>query len=118
MEMWTDIGYYSNFIHRLQKKGDDRFSEFFHKRLNTAQVNSKFLASEISMSEKNKNSSVDEVANVNVFCDDIVHVEASAYAHWTDFLSALIYAAANQGRSSTSIIILRCEPARAPRPVQ
>jgi len=38
------------------------------------------------------------------FYDDIVHVEASAYAHWTDFLSMLIYAAANQGRSSTSFI--------------
>jgi len=29
----------------------------------------------------NRNSSVDEIANVNVFYDDIVHVEASAYAH-------------------------------------
>ena len=38
------------------------------------------------------------------FYDDIVHVEASAYAHWTDFLSMLIYVAANQGRSSTSFI--------------
>jgi len=47
------------------------------------------------------------------FYDDIVHVEASAYADWTDFLSILIYAAANQGRSSTSFIILRCEPASA-----
>jgi len=45
------------------------------------------------------------------FYDDIVHVEASAYAQWTDFLSMLIYAA-NQGRSSTSFIILRCEPAQ------
>ena len=44
------------------------------------------------------------------FYDDIVHVEASAYAHWTDFLSMLIYAAANQGRSSTSFIMLHCEP--------
>jgi len=34
--------------------------------------------------------------------DDIV--KASAYAHWTDFLSMLIYAAANQGRSSASFI--------------
>jgi len=47
------------------------------------------------------------------FYDDIVHVETSAYAHLTDFLSVLIYAAANQGRSSTSFIILRCEPASA-----
>jgi len=38
------------------------------------------------------------------FYVDIVHIEASAYAHWTDFLSMLIYAAANQGRSSTSFI--------------
>jgi len=29
----------------------------------------------------NKNSSGDETANVNFFYDDIVHVEASAYAH-------------------------------------
>jgi len=29
------------------------------------------------------------------FNDDIVHVEASAYAHWTDFLSMLLYATAN-----------------------
>jgi len=29
----------------------------------------------------NKNSSADEIANVNFFYDDIVHVEASAYAH-------------------------------------
>ena len=28
-----------------------------------------------------KHSSVDEIANVNVFCDNIVHIEASAYAH-------------------------------------
>jgi len=28
-----------------------------------------------------KNSSVDEIANVDVFYDDIVHVEASACAH-------------------------------------
>ena len=49
------------------------------------------------------------------FYDDIVHVEVSAYARWTDFLSMLIYAAANQGRLSTSFIILRCdcEPAGA-----
>jgi len=46
------------------------------------------------------------------FYDDIVHVEVSAYAHRTDFLSMLIYAAGNQGRSSTSFVILiRCEPA-------
>jgi len=45
------------------------------------------------------------------FYDDIVHVVASAYASWTYFLSMLIYAA-NQGRSSTSFIILRCEPAQ------
>ena len=45
------------------------------------------------------------------FYDDIVHVEASAYAHWTDFLSMLIYAA-NQGRSGTSYTILRCQPAK------
>ena len=43
------------------------------------------------------------------FYDDIVHVEDSAYAHWTDFLSMLIYAAANHGRSSASFIILRCD---------
>jgi len=29
----------------------------------------------------NKNSSGDEIANINFFYDDIVHVEASAYAH-------------------------------------
>jgi len=28
----------------------------------------------------------DEIANVNFFYDDIVHAEASAYTHWTDFL--------------------------------
>jgi len=38
------------------------------------------------------------------FYDDIVHVQASAYAHWTEFLSMLIRVAANQGRSSTSFI--------------
>jgi len=32
-----------------------------------------------------RNSSGDQIANVN-FYDDIVHVEANAYAHWTDFL--------------------------------
>jgi len=47
------------------------------------------------------------------FYDDIVHVEVSAYTHWTDFRSMVIYAAANQGRSSTSFIILLCEPATA-----
>jgi len=49
------------------------------------------------------------------FHDDILHVEASAYAHWTDFLSMLIYAATNQGRLSTSFIILHCELASAIR---
>ena len=29
----------------------------------------------------NKNSAGDEIANVNFFYDNIVHVEASAYAH-------------------------------------
>jgi len=29
----------------------------------------------------NKNSSGDEIVNVNFFYDDIVHVEARAYAH-------------------------------------
>jgi len=29
----------------------------------------------------NKNSSGDDIANVNFFYDGIVHVEASAYAH-------------------------------------
>jgi len=29
----------------------------------------------------NKNSAGDEIANMNFFCDDIVHVEESAYAH-------------------------------------
>ena len=29
----------------------------------------------------NKNSSGDEIANVNFFYDDIVHVQTSAYAH-------------------------------------
>jgi len=38
------------------------------------------------------------------FYDNIVHVDARAYAQWTDFLSMVIYAA-NQGRSSTSFII-------------
>jgi len=33
-----------------------------------------------------KNSSGDKTANVNFFYDDIVHVQASAYAHKTDFL--------------------------------
>ena len=28
-----------------------------------------------------RNSSGDEIANVNFFYDDVVHVEASAYAH-------------------------------------
>jgi len=32
-------------------------------------------------SEDDKNSSGDEIANVNFFYDDIVHVVASAYAH-------------------------------------
>jgi len=27
---------------------------------------------------------------MNFFYDDIVHVEASAYAHWTDFLISTI----------------------------
>jgi len=33
----------------------------------------------------NKNSSGDDIANVNFifYYDSIVHVEASAYAHWT-----------------------------------
>jgi len=30
---------------------------------------------------RHKNSSGDEIANVNLFYDDILHVEASAYAH-------------------------------------
>ena len=38
---------------------------------------------------KYKNSSGDEIANVN-FLQDIVHVEASAYANWTDFLISTI----------------------------
>jgi len=38
----------------------------------------------------NKNSSGDEIANVNFFYDDIVHVEASAYAHLTDFIISSI----------------------------
>jgi len=63
----------------------------------------------------NKNSSVDEIANVNAFTrfydDSVVHVEARAYTQWTDFLSMLIYSAAIQGHSSTSFIIVRCEPA-------
>jgi len=33
-----------------------------------------------------RNSLGDEIANANFFYDDIVHVEASAYAHGTDFL--------------------------------
>ena len=33
-----------------------------------------------------RNSSGDEIVNMNLFYDDIIHVEASAYAHWTDFL--------------------------------
>jgi len=33
-----------------------------------------------------KNSSGDEIANMNCFHDDIVHIEANAYAHCTDFL--------------------------------
>jgi len=37
----------------------------------------------------NKNSSGDEIANVN-FYDDIVHVQARAYAQWTDFLISAI----------------------------
>jgi len=32
----------------------------------------------------NENSSGDEIANVNFFYDDIVHVQASTYAHWAD----------------------------------
>jgi len=37
----------------------------------------------------NKNSSGDEIANVN-FLSNITHVETSAYAHWTDFLISTI----------------------------
>ena len=37
-----------------------------------------------------KNSPGDEIANVNVFYEDIVHAEASAYAHLTDFLISTI----------------------------
>jgi len=35
------------------------------------------------LQQYNKNSSGDEIANMNFFYDNIVHVEASAYAHWT-----------------------------------
>jgi len=37
------------------------------------------------------------------FYDDILHVEASAYAHWTDFLCMLIYTATNQGAHQTEL---------------
>ena len=37
-----------------------------------------------------KNSSGNEIANVNFFYDDIVHVEASAFAHLTDCLISTI----------------------------
>ena len=33
-----------------------------------------------------RNSSGDKIVNMNLFYDDIIHVEASTYAHWTDFL--------------------------------
>ena len=36
---------------------------------------------DVIMSTQYKDSSADEIANVNFFYDDIVHVEASAYAH-------------------------------------
>jgi len=39
--------------------------------------------------ESNKNSSGDEIANVN-FYDDTVNVQASAYAHRTDFVISTI----------------------------
>jgi len=42
--------------------------------------------SDYSARINNKNSSGDETENVNFFYVDIVHVEASAYAHWTDFV--------------------------------
>ena len=45
---------------------------------------------EHSSGADNKNSSGDEIANVNFFYDDIVHVEVSAYAHLTDFLISTI----------------------------
>jgi len=37
-----------------------------------------------------RNSSGDEIANVNFFYD-MVHVQASAYAHWTNFLISTIH---------------------------
>jgi len=33
--------------------------------------------------KQDDNSSGDEIANMNFFYHNIVHVEASAYAHWT-----------------------------------
>jgi len=51
----------------------------------------------VSVATIYKNSSGHEIANVNffLFYDDIVHVEASAYAHWTDFLISTIIIYAN-----------------------
>jgi len=37
-----------------------------------------------------KNSSGDEIANVNFFYDGIIHVQASAYAHSTNFVISTI----------------------------
>jgi len=36
---------------------------------------------EVKLAKYYKKSSGDEIANVNFFYDDIIHVEASAYAH-------------------------------------
>jgi len=43
-------------------------------------VDIQYAAAEIRRGKKNKNSSGDEIANVNFFYN-IAHVEASAYAH-------------------------------------
>jgi len=38
----------------------------------------------------NKNSSADEIANMNYFYNDIIHVQASAYTHWNELLISTI----------------------------
>ena len=46
-------------------------------------IHSKYIClfSKICFADFTRNSSGDEIANVNFFHDDIVHAEASAYAH-------------------------------------
>jgi len=55
-------------------------SVFEWKKKKTVVTNSQFACS-VGEEGWYKNSSEDEIANVNFFYDDIVHAEASAYAH-------------------------------------